>query len=138
MIRIGFVVEGEGAIEAVPLPARRLLADLDPAAAVSYARPIRVTRSKMLRDPELERAIKLVRLGIGNAGAILIMLDADEDCPAQLGPRLLKKAKSFARGCPVSVVVAKGEFESWFIAAAHSLSGRRRLRENLRAPVDPE
>ncbi len=138
MIRFGFVVEGEGEIEAVPLLVRRIIGELDPAAGVSYLRPVRVTKSRIVRHSELERAIELVRLGIGGAGAILIILDADQDCPAELGPRLLARAVPVARGCPVSVVIAKAEFECWFLAAAASLRGRRRLVEDLSTPADPE
>lgn len=138
MIEFGFVVEGDGEIEAVPLLVRRIIAELDPAAPVAYRRPVRVTKSKMLRAAELERAIGFVRRGIQNAGAILVVLNADDDCPATLGPLLLAKARPFTRDCPLSVVVATREFESWFLAAAPSLSGRQRLKNGLRAPENVE
>jgi Domain of unknown function (DUF4276) len=138
MIRFGFVVEGEGEVEAVPLLVRRIIGELDPAAGVSYLRPVRVTKSRVVRQSELERAIELVRLGISGAGAILVILDADQDCPADLGPRLMARAVPAARGCPVSVVIAKAEYECWFLAAAASLGGKRRLVEDIRTPADPE
>ena len=39
---------------------------------------------------------------------------------------------------PIGVVLAKTEFEAWFIAAAESLRGKRRLRDDLSPPSDPE
>jgi len=37
-----------------------------------------------------------------------------------------------------AVVIAKCEFEAWFLAAAESLRGRRGLPPNLQPPPDPE
>ncbi len=39
---------------------------------------------------------------------------------------------------PLAVVLARSEFESWFIAAAESLRGRCGLPDDLEAPRDPE
>jgi hypothetical protein len=39
---------------------------------------------------------------------------------------------------PVAVVLAKREFESWFVAAAESLAGRVGLPADLQAPGAPE
>lgn len=36
------------------------------------------------------------------------------------------------------MVLAKCEFEAWFLAAAESLRGRRGLAHDLQSPVDPE
>lgn len=39
---------------------------------------------------------------------------------------------------PISVVLAKQEYEAWFLAAAESLRGKRRLPNTLESPPDPE
>ena len=39
---------------------------------------------------------------------------------------------------PSSVVLAKREFESWFLASAESLRGNRGLPEGLESPEQPE
>src|SRR5688572_29082730 len=75
---------------------------------------------------------------VGTEGAVLVVLDGDDDCPAQLGPVLLRRAEGACRTIPVAVVLAKKEFEAWFIASAASLAGRRGLPADLRAPADPE
>lgn len=39
---------------------------------------------------------------------------------------------------PIAVVLAKREFEAWFLAAAESIRGRRGLRNDIHSPDDPE
>jgi len=53
--RIASVVEGHGETEAVPILIRKLIATVNPPLAVDVVRPIRVTRSKLLKPGELER-----------------------------------------------------------------------------------
>jgi hypothetical protein len=69
-------------------------------------------------------------------GPILVVLDADEDCPAVLGPSL--KSRALAITHDVSIVIPKYEFETWFLAAARSLRGKRGLHDGLLPPADPE
>src|SRR5207302_6426600 len=38
----------------------------------------------------------------------------------------------------ISIVIAKREYEAWFLAAARSLAAQRGLAEQLDSPVDPE
>jgi len=71
-------------------------------------------------------------------GPILVVLDADDDCPAELGPKLNKRAGALALSSDVSVVIPKYEFETWFLASAQSLGGRRGLRHDLSPPANPE
>ena len=75
---------------------------------------------------------------IGGARAILVLLDSDDDCPADLGPRLLARAQCLSPDLRILVVLAKREFEAWFLASAESLRGRRGLRGDLVSPAYPE
>jgi hypothetical protein len=50
----------------------------------------------------------------------------------------LKRAVAARGDLPVAVVLAKQEFEAWFLAAAESLRGARGLRSDLESPRDPE
>jgi hypothetical protein len=54
--------------------------------------------------------------------------------PAQMGPQLLADARRHAAGLCAGVVLAECEFETWFLAAAVSLRGRRGLPADLTPP----
>jgi Domain of unknown function (DUF4276) len=61
-----------------------------------------------------------------NPAAILVVLDADDECQrrvggAGLGPELLVRAKSIDPRVPVAVVVANREYEAWFLASLRSM-----------------
>ena len=137
-VQIGCIVEGHGEVEAVPVLIRRVAEDLYPELAVIVPRPIRVSRDKILEVGELEKWIEVVSLRIGGQGAIFIILDSDDDCPARLGPVLLHRASQIHSDLPIAVVLATCEFEAWFLAAAESIRGRRGLRNDIDSPEEPE
>jgi hypothetical protein len=137
-VRIGCVVEGHGEVESVPVLVRRIAQQLDPALVVAIPHPVRVTKSKLLKPGELERAAELAALNAGREGGILVVLDSDEDCPAELGPRLLGRVRAARIDLLSAVVLAKREFESWFLASAESLRGQRGLPQDLESPDRPE
>lgn len=138
-MELGLVVEGHGEVEAVPILVRRLGLERDVPVYISAPTPVRVPRGKLLNVPgELERAIELAG-PTSSRGALLVLIDADEDCPAQLGPDLLARVERVAGGrFPVAVVLAKTEYEAWFLASAESLRGERGLRDDLLPPAAPE
>ena len=110
---IASIVEGDGDVLALP----KLLSRLAPEAI--YPRPIRVPRFKIIREGVLERYLGIAQAAIlerSGVGGCLILLDAEDDCPAILGPQLLQRAMKFVKGLPVQVVLAKRKFETWFLA----------------------
>ena len=133
---IASIVEGDGEVEAVPVLIRRVAAHLAPAVAVDVPRPHRRPRSSLVRMGELERYGHIALAGSPDA-YLLVLLDADKDCPAGLGPQLLDRVGTL-RPSRAAVVVAKCEYEAWFLASAASLEGRRGLRVSLEPPDDPE
>lgn len=76
--------------------------------------------------------------GQGEVAAVLVLLDADDDCPARLGPQLLTRVKDARPDRSGSVVLANREFEAWFLAAAPLLRGLRGLAGDLALPADAE
>ncbi|MYF98202.1 DUF4276 family protein [Candidatus Poribacteria bacterium] len=138
IFKIGCIVEGDGEVEAVPVLIRRIAWDLYPETVIIVERPIRAPRNQVVKSGELERRIELAAQKIGGQGAILIILDSDDDCPAELGPALLDRALQTRSDLPIAVVLAKCEFEAWFLAAAISLRGKRGLKEDLDPPNNPE
>lgn len=83
-MRLACIVEGYGEVQAVPILLRRLVNALDPTLVLQVEPPIRTPKSKLLQGGELERAVELAARKIGGIGAILILLDSDQDCPAEL------------------------------------------------------
>ena len=138
MIKIGCIVEGQGDVKAVPLLIRRIASEHYPKMVVDIPRPIRVHRNQVVQPDELEQEVELAARRIGGQGAIFIILDSDDDCPAELGPALLRRASQARSDLPIAVVIAKSEFEAWFLAAAESLRGQRGLKDNIHPPSDPE
>jgi len=63
---------------------------------------------------------------------LLILLDAESDCPATLAPRLLSVArKALPADVPVACVLAKRMLENWIVAGASALGGVNDLPDPL-------
>lgn len=122
-MRIGLVVEGHGDVAAAPIVVRRIIVEMIGGAAPLIERPMRIPKSKLVKAGELERAVDFLANQVGRDGAIVVLLDADDDLPCVLGPGLQSRAAAARRDRRIEVVVAKAEFEAWFIAAIESLAG---------------
>ena len=126
MIPIASIVEGDGEVSALPILLRRLAAELEPATLVNPLPPIRVRRDRFLnKEEEFRRQLLLAAAKSGEQGWILIVLDADDECPKTLGVNIYRRAQQHVPHRKVSVVLANREFEAWFMAAATSLNGVR-------------
>lgn len=131
MTTVVSIVEGHGEVEALPVLLRRIGEWKFPDEYFNIPRPIRVRRDQFLNREEIfTTQLRLAGLKCDAAGAgwILILLDADDDCPADLGRSILERAQRILPGHRISVVLANREYEAWFLAAARSLNGVRGLR----------
>jgi hypothetical protein len=137
IVHFAFVVEGKGEVEAAPALVRRICYEVLSFYALTTTQPVRVTKTTLIRPGELERAIRLAQIANGG-GPVVVLLDADEDCPAVLGPSLKARANGIVEQQALSVIIPKYEFETWFLTAAESLRGARGLRDDLQAPPHPE
>lgn len=127
-MNIASIVEGDGEVAALPILLRRLNARYTPERWLDPLRPIRVRRDRFLnREEEFRRQLLLAAAKSGETGWILILLDADDDCPAELAQHILERARPYVADRKLSVVLANREFEAWFIASAASLDGVRGL-----------
>ena len=130
------IVEGHGDAEAVPVLLRRIFAQVQ-AYHVEVARPFLVKRNRVVKPGELERALLQAARDRTDAASVLVLLDADDDCPAELGPELLARCQQ-TTNLPVAVVLANKEFEGWFLGAKESLRGTRGIRHDAVALPHPE
>lgn len=139
-VKIAAVVEGHGECEAVPVLIRRIALAIDPGFVPTILPPLRVPASKLLKQGEIERAVDLAARKLQGRGGIFILVDCDWEggCPAREGPILLERARLARPDYPVAVVLAKHEYEAWFIAAAESLRNSRGLPLSLSRPIEPE
>jgi hypothetical protein len=120
------IVEGDGEVLALPILLRRLCDWKTPGVYAEIPTPIRVRRDRFLnKDDEFNRHIQLASSKCQENGWILILLDADDDCPAELGKSILARAQKAAPHRKFSVVLANREYEAWLIAGATSLNGKR-------------
>jgi len=65
-----------------------------------------------LRVGELERAVELAARQIQHGDAVIILIDADDDCPAELAPKLLSRAKETRPDRDIRVILANKEYEA--------------------------
>jgi hypothetical protein len=132
------IVEGDGEVRAVPILIRRIITHYSPGAYVPVERPIPVSRSGLIQTDLLERTIELAARRTKPSDGILLLLDADDECPRELAEALLIRARAARPDRSISVVAANREYEAWFLAAAQSIRGKRGLAEDMEPPADPE
>ena len=104
---------------------------------MTIAKPHRRPRSQFVNQDTFQNAIRMAGI-VPDCLGILVLFDADDDCPAELAPRLERWAHDAASGRPCSVVMANREYEAWFLASIESLRGRRGIREDAMSFPEPE
>lgn len=123
------IVEGDGEVAALPVLLRRLAEWKTPDSYVQVLPPIRVRKDRFLnRAEEFSRHLQLAAAKCGEDGWILVLLDADDDCPATKGAEILEQGRAIIPHRRLAVVLANREYEAWFIAAAASLDGFRNFQ----------
>jgi Domain of unknown function (DUF4276) len=141
-VRICPIVEGEGEQYAIRDLITRIGRELwDSEEYVEVLTPIKRPRGKLMNTDDLERAVEVASIKLGaRGGAILVLIDSDNECPAQHGPALLERANQRCGhlNMPISVVLAHCEYEAWFLAAASSLAGVGTVRADLQNHPTPE
>jgi hypothetical protein len=139
-IRVAAIVGGRGEKEAIPVLFRRIAGTLDPSLIVNVKPVLPVPESLMAKAGELEKSIEFAARSVGRHGGIFILLDCDwlGVCPRNDAPVWLNRARLARPDMEMSLVFANKEYESWFIAAAESLRGRRGLAADLTSDPDPE
>ncbi len=143
------VVEGETEERCIKIILSRLWQHLQQAAdrePLAVLEPLPANRSSLVKDGHpcleqmVERAFRAVRSRLRQAdrGFLLVLIDAEEDCPATIGPNLLARARAARSDADIACVLARRELENWFKAAAASLAGVNGLPNDLTVPANPE
>ncbi|MBL8753127.1 MAG: hypothetical protein JNK15_07480 [Planctomycetes bacterium] len=135
MKRLHVVVEGHGDVEAVPALAARVLHHLEREGWIVHRVASRIPRGRIVGAGPAAQGRPLaagLELAVGfaraaRADALLVVVDADDDCPASFGP---EAAQLVTQGIPASVVMAVREFETWLAMAVDaSIRDERRRRD---------
>ena len=130
------IVEGQGEEKAFPILLRRLLSELGCYLDVGGS-PFRSKRTQIIREADFKRAIQIASLKPG-ACAILVLFDADDDCASTYVPSMRNWAQEVMPQMPCGIVMARREYEAWFLAAIESLRGQRRIHQEAIYLDDPE
>ncbi|MBV8046542.1 MAG: DUF4276 family protein [Paludibacterium sp.] len=128
MTAVVTVVEGDGEVQALPILLRRLTEWYAPGEYINIPTPIRVRKDRFInKEDEFKKHLLLAaaKCNVEEGDWVLILLDADDDCPVVLADQIKNRASAYIPYVHVSVVIAKREYEAWFIAAAPSLNGAR-------------
>ena len=142
MPKIVPIVEGFGEIEAVPALLWKLLVEMG-----RYDIQIEAAQNAHgCRNLTIPGGVEKF---VANAwtkrdcGAVLILMDAEEQCAMQLAADFSQRIFKMGVQFPVVTVIAKCEYEAWFLASLETISGKdfdRRpgLPKDLSYPDDVE
>ena len=133
------IVEGQGEVQAVPNLLYRIAQTVQPAATIRVNPPLRVKASSFLHDAAyFHRQMTLASAKAAQSqGHVLILLDCEDDCPAVIGPALLRRAQAVRPDVSMLVCLISREYETWFMTAAQSLRGCCGLAADLTPPANP-
>lgn len=153
--RLVLLGEGDGEVNALPILASRLLTEIGAWDAVFLdSNVIRLDGIGGLHKNDFEKWKKRIQYAVRrqNTAGLLVVLDGDDDyypprtknpfCAATVSRELVKVARQHCRAgqnFSLAVVVARVEYESWLIAGARSLAGKKLSddRSALMADAEP-
>lgn len=142
-LQVGLIVEGQGEYEAIRTLLQRVWYQLLAGDFIDVIRPFRQPQGTLLKEDGLKRAVNAVKIKLGHETRggprklLLILIDAEAHCPKDLAPRLVQWARASRSDADIACVLANPMFETWFAAAAVSLSGVNGLPADLPEPNDP-
>ena len=149
------IVEGHGEVEAVPILLRRTGAELLRAPGIIVLKPVRRPRTKLIRPErvsqgrrwnieELRRAVRFAMEKLKDADRpnarhlVLLIVDAEDDCSKDLALEVNAEMDGWRTQVDFAVVLPTTCYETWFAAAARSLSGFLGVGSEGDTLTDPE
>lgn len=123
------VVEGDGDADALPGLLNRILLQrfkrYDIVVPEGKSKVVKTNgRPKLIS--KLERFLRHAQ-NKPNCGAILVLVDADMDCPVTLAQQLSQRCEQIGTRCPIQVVCAHRSYESWFLASLDTIRGHHSI-----------
>jgi hypothetical protein len=118
------LVEGRGDESALPALIDKILRDTN-SWKWYVGTPIKVQNLGKLRKElvyYLSRAANKK-----NCGAILVVLDSDDECPKEEAEKLAHAIQPLNLAVPVAIVFAHREYEAWFLASLPTIAGHHGL-----------
>lgn len=142
---VASIVEGDGEVEALPVLLRRIGETFCNGSWIRSYPPILQSRSRLVNltsitlQSSIELAVRqLHRAPHDAAKLILVLFDADDDMPCELGPAITQRCLQIRRDFRIVCVLPNPEFETWFVAAADALRDFLEIQPDEVLPVDPE
>jgi len=133
--RLVCVVEGHGEVKAIPNLVSRILRYLSADNWLVDEDPIRQPRSRLVgtglpgmrgraNRSGLESVLAMVRAR--RASGVIILVDADDDCPAEWGP----EARAIVTAqFPGTAVMAVREYENWLLLSRVGVAARKKAEK---------
>jgi len=122
------IIEGPGEVESVPILINKMLFDISRPAHIEPR--ISVANCKnahgignLTAEGYLERFLQYA-FNEPEVGGIIVVRDADKGCPITMAKDLADRARKINPPVSVSIVVAKCEFEAWFLASLKTIAGK--------------
>ena len=145
-LRVAPIVEGHGEYASIRILLDRIWCEHFNGDYIEVLKPTRQPKGRLKKEDGLANAIRFAREKLTNPPAssesdpalILILIDADNDCPGEWGPRLLEWGKKSASDLDIACVLAVIDYETWFAATAESLKSYLDLPSSFVASVDAE
>ena len=134
------VVEGDGDADALPELLVRILQEKYERYDVAVLRG----KTKVVKANGRQNLEKKLDKFLGHAqnkpecAAILVVVDADEDCPVKLARDLTQRCNKIGLRCPVQIVCAHREYESWFLASLNTITGMHGIPKTAVLSSDAE
>ena len=130
------IVEGEGEVNAFPILLSRLILELGCYESVGFS-PFLEKRTGIVQESKFKRAVQVVS-NRPETRAVIVLFDSDDDCARNLIPQMTQWAQEAVPPLPCAVIMARREYEAWFLAAIKSLRGKRRISDQAQYDRNPE
>lgn len=133
------IVEGHGEVAAVPALVRRFAEEVHRRFDYRVLEPYRLARTKFAQDAEIVRALRFaaIKLQPFTLRHVLVLMDADDDCPAEQHERIQRIVTESALPLNVGFVMPTREYEAWFIGCLDRSKPHADIRDEIPALADP-